>query len=148
MSAWIVSKKHIDALVTALLDFGLVSCELHSDCKGTKEIGDECLKYDVQPHATALGKMLWLENHRSVNFRYSRRERAPKYVYERVELDAIALIKQIDCYGYQSMEHKAWDKSKANKLMWTLQDKLYSGLPMDAADVETTSEYNDAAWGI
>ena len=49
MSAWIVSKGHIDVLVNGLLQHGLIS---------PKEIAQT-------------GQLLWRENHLSVNDRYA-----------------------------------------------------------------------------
>lgn len=88
MSAWIVSKGHIDCLVQALIVEGIVPMS----------------------EATPAGQLLWEENYRSVNCRYSESEACPEYVFEGVEapLDDAIVWRQLDCYDYQTCEHAAW----------------------------------------
>lgn len=122
MSAFIVSKRHIDALVTALIQDGAPASE-----------------------ADEIGHILWHENHRSVNARYSEDTRTPLYRYKPLALSRIAVLKAIDCYEYQSCEHSGWDDSTARALMLKLSTALenyYTGNPRE------TKEYEDAAWGI
>lgn len=98
MSAWIVSKGHIDVLVNA------------------------CVQYDLVPvtHPTLkrLGEMLWLANHRSVNARYNEDIQVPEYEPELIEapLGAVHVIAAIHCYDYQSCEHDGWQESEAFRL--------------------------------
>ena len=108
MSAWIVSKAHIDALVTAAFEYGLPP-------------GD----------ASATGYMLWRENHKSVNTRYNQRTRTPAYIFQRraVPLTPVEVIKSIHCLDYQSCEHKGWKKSEARKFLQTLESYTVGRLP-------------------
>lgn len=85
MSAWIVSKTHVDALVQACVIERIITPE----------------------QATELGKHLWQENHRSVNYRYGERKRTPAYEFRGVEapLDDAVIRRNIECYWYQTCEH-------------------------------------------
>jgi hypothetical protein len=94
MSAWIVSKRHIDALVTPL--------------------------YKTIDMANKIGQLLWEQNHRSVNHRYNKQTQTPKYEYEpctdyvkeqdqhilTLPLEVLDLLKLLDSYEYQSCEVK------------------------------------------
>lgn len=83
MSAWIVSKKHIDALVE------------HARQVSTQNPNE-------------IGQMLWEQNHRSVNHRYGEKTTTPTYVFEPCDaaLTVIDKLKLIDCYEHQSCEIK------------------------------------------
>lgn len=135
MSAWIVSKAHIDVLVAAGLQFSKYG-NLTFYCKGrpvmelTIETADE------------FGKMLWRENHRSVNYRYSERERTPPYRFDRrtleIPLDPVKVLKLIGCYGYQTCEHKGYASSMAKRYCDALRDTLIYNL----------EGYDEGPWGI
>lgn len=100
MSAWLVEKGHIDVLVQAAFVEGLL------------------------PHyaedANALGKLLWRENHLSLNARYG--DPVPDeidYTFEGVEapLDDTHLSAAVHCYDYQTCEHgEAYTQSAAFRL--------------------------------
>ena len=140
MSAWIVSKLHVDVLV-----YGLGTAEIVTGLSPT-EIGQE----------------LWEENHRSINFRYAHHGvvDTPAYTYEvptaeRIQQAAegghqaaqVATLTRIDndlilglveCYDYQSCEHPGWGQSRAKK--WC--DTLYSLL------IATGADSTNAPWGV
>lgn len=118
MSAWIVSKKHIDLLVTAA----------------------QSAKYMRVEDPTALGTLLWAENHKSVNARYSEESVTPPYRFARFpgKVDPIVVLKSIHCYQYQACEHDGWKESEACKLMTELEGEMISALP----------GYDAAPWGI
>ena len=102
MSAWIVSKRHIDLLVSVILR-----------SEAVPEAGVD---------ANTIGTELWTECHRSVNYRYSENEPVPDYHHEPYPLDVagdgyLFLLKQVDCYRYQSCEHPGWESSAACR--WT-----------------------------
>lgn len=122
MSAWIVSKRHIDALVTGIVG---------------QEVGRA-------PNLTAdeIGQVLWAENHKSVNYRYNEDTPVPVYTWERVEIDASSLLKQLHCYAYQSCEHLGWSESSTKKWIDNLANVL------DADGVGRLAAYNSAPWGI
>jgi hypothetical protein len=126
MSAWIVSKAHIDALVTGLVVLGMRADARPSEAELAK-----------------LGRELWRENHRSVNARYSERTRMPRYVYTEHAVDEVTLLKLVHCYGYQSCEHDGWGTSSPRLMMALLASLL------EARGVTRRSPGYDAApWGI
>lgn len=122
MSAWIVSKEHIDALVTGLVRSGIAA------------------PTGLSPDQ--LGQALWAENHASVNARYGEEDSAPAYVHAVLDLPPAVLLKQVHCYDYQSCEHGGWETSPANAWITTL-DGLLSRVTSD-----TSPAYRDAPWGI
>lgn len=83
MSAWIVSKKHIDVLVAALVEEQVI------------KLAD----------ADETGRILWRENHKSVNARYAEKTRAPAYTFEHESTSNVVVLKSIHCYEYQTCEH-------------------------------------------
>ena len=137
MSAWIVSKQHIDALAYWLDRMGIA--------------------HDKQK----MGEMLWSENHKSIRARYGdynhkgKFVKRPKYHYmipqprvtesyyddfDPQNLDQIQAL--VHCYTYQTCEHEGWDKSRAKRLM----DRLEAQLVMSGADWKR--EGTKAPWGI
>ena len=113
MSAWIVSRKHIDVIVRAMK---------------THHVGTEYTD-------TELGRLLWRENLLSVAYRYPedkdgqrpgpndfRDNDVETYTYtEPHETYSKAAVKKtVDCYEYQSSEHRGWDSSIAHNLCFDL----------------------------
>ncbi len=115
MSAWIVSRKHIDYIVTAI-----IAAEL------TSKTPDD------------LGRMLWRECLISVACRYPDDEDGDRpgpadfrdsdvITYTWTETPILAggaLAKTLGCYHYQSCEHPGWENSEANGLVTKLTDSL------------------------
>ena len=127
MSAWIVSKKHIDLLVTARVEY---------------------ITDPVVP--TEFGKMLWEENHRSVNIRYSEHTPTPDYQWQPIDLadyPPLCILKQIACYDYQTCESDDWNETEAYKAVTALAEavKNRNGL---SDDYSGEREYDNAPWGI
>lgn len=151
MSAFIVSKSHIDCLITAGLLF-------------PKRTGERTLQWSTRrgawktltlDNASEVGAMLWEENRRSVNTLYQGRHGSgdplPAYVYEPTEKpDPVVLLKSLQCYEYQSCEHEkrsrgkdgkfraAWERSEARAFCEQLRAYAINNLP----------GYDDAPWGI
>lgn len=123
MSAWIVSKKHIDLLVTAALSAKYMTA--------AGPVGDD---------PSALGLMLWRENHFSVNSRYNETRMPEGYKFTRFpgKIDPVVVLKQIACYEYQSCEHDGWKTSDAFKFCQALTSEMINALP----------GYEAAPWGI
>lgn len=96
MSAWTLSCAHIDALVLAGVQFGVI---------------DE----PTPRMLTALGADLRAVNHGSVNHSYDESDRPPQYTatIAEVVVDPVVVVKLVDCYVYQSCEHPVWDSSHA-----------------------------------
>ena len=108
MSAFIVSKKHIDIIVNALS--GVDSPELHMD---------------------NTGQMLWEENFKSVNYRYNENSKCPKYVFKKPEKEytPVEIAKFVHCYMYQSCEHDEWGDSDAKATANKLLTDLWHNMP-------------------
>jgi hypothetical protein len=125
MSAFVVSKRDIDAVVTVALE----------------------QNFSNRP-ANELGKLLWLENVKSVAYRYGMPARhadehhgyladVNAYAFEPCPLSDGAASKIVHCLDYQSCEHDEWPTSEAGKLVNALIAKLPSGGP----------DYDKAPWG-
>jgi hypothetical protein len=147
MSAFLVSKAHIDALVQ-LVAVGPGSCFQWHPWLGP-EAHERGLQYDVD----ALGALLWLENLASVTARYPqdadgdrcgptglRDGEIAAYAYRRParRLTIVEAFKVIDCYCYQSCEHSAWELSTALTICQGIRSALWHALP----------GYDEAAWEI
>lgn len=155
MSAWIVSKTHIDLLVTAGLEY-----RGHHDWLSWWHEGSgkryqllHNLRHDV-------GQMLWAENLASVASRYPddddgerpgpidfrdadvltyRHEEVPGLNHVAQRVHGIAVVaKAISCYEYQSCEHDGWKTSQARAFCESLRDACLNQLP----------GYDKAPWGF
>jgi hypothetical protein len=118
MSAWIVSRAHIDVLVQALAESERVT--------------------DVDPDE--LGRQLWRENVKAVSIRYPgdtgdgdrpgpigfRDADADAYTYrrpsKRIELPGVH--KAIAAYQYQCAEYDGWDEAQAQLWLNPLRQEL------------------------
>jgi hypothetical protein len=137
MSAWTVSKRHIDALVYWLDRYALI--------KDRQKVGE----------------MLWSENYKSIRARYGDYDRdgmfvkRPKYDYrdplpipqrgnyddfDPKNLDQILAL--VHCYDYQSCEHDGWEKSRSYRLMEKLRVQL------ELSGAEWKREGTRPPWGI
>lgn len=171
MSAYIVNKAHIDALLR-------VAIEGPAD-RGPSYPGDGWLMssyYHKQPDGRltshevsretrdALGAMLIVECATSVRYRYHNEPLADlpgpidkdfvrlallgQYTYNirARHLTAVEALKAIDGYEYQSCEHPDWEASEAYTFCETLRKYLISSLPgYDAADTWEVDELVTAA---
>jgi len=110
MSAWTVSHGHIDVLVNAALQYGMVSDDLDT--------------------LIALGDELWAENYASVNYRYDETDKSPDYnpVVTSLPLAPLAVLKAISCYEYQTCEHPEWKTSTAKAVVDSIQRAAESRL--------------------
>jgi len=141
MSAFTVSKTHIDVIVAAAVSLG-------------EKKPDE------------LGAMLWNENFLSVSTRYAPRDSMPEYKFEpppptipvpfskeqeHVEpTAAIVVFKAIRCLEFQSCEHAGWETSTAKQTCESLKCALYPNIASDRVlDESFTPEgWDDAPWAI
>jgi len=150
MSAWIVSRAHIDYLVRAGLELPRFPIRF----KSGGDVGTEL----TAETASELGNLLWQENRASVAYRYPDDapnrlpgHRVTEYVYPRVSYDPVVsaiagrvrmdpaiVLKEIDCYEYQSCEHPGWKESAAKDYCESLR----------AAAVARIPGYEEAPWGI
>jgi len=150
MSAWVVSKEHIDLLVTAGLDLP------NRNCVGstlTWWLGDAQEEL-TDLNADMIGGKLWAENYASVEGRYPHRaatddlpgpsdfEGTDTLTYQLTrtpgELDPVVVIKAIKCYCYQSDAHSGWEASEAKVVVENLMAECISLLP----------GYAKAPWGF
>lgn len=135
MSAWIVSRAHIDVLVQGL-------CE-----------GEHVTHIDPDE----VGRTLWRECLASVAARYPNDGDGQRpgpidfkdadvdtYTYRRParKIELPGLLAAVGCYQYQSSEHSGWDDSDANRWTATLQDALEAN---PAVSAQRT--HNDYPWG-
>lgn len=151
MSAWIVSKAHIDALVGAAVTYDRGSgLRYYSNEAGPDVTG--MVHWD-RSNANHLGRMLWGENLKSIVYRYPNdasgdRPGPNDFTDDDVDTyqfprgadyrEPIVVLKSIDCYEYQSCEHPEWRGSAAKQFCEALRRRLIGELP----------GYDDAPWGI
>lgn len=140
MSAWIVSKGHIDRMVSTALAWELISVE----------------------HATAIGRTLWVENLKSVAERYpddksgersgsgetDKEIKSYEFTAEVPPLTPVEMMKAIHCLDYQSCEHDGWPESVACKL---LTEFIAEVLARTGSTIDQSSRlpgYDEAPWGF
>ena len=133
MSAWIVSKAHIRAMVSLGVSRGLI-------VKGSM----------LGSRMSELGQMLINENVASVRYRYpdsgdqlpgpNERYWLTPYRHDLVGPARVPTpvegLKLINCYEYQSCEHPGWEDSDAHKWCQDLESALIHDLP----------GYDEAPW--
>lgn len=156
MSAWIVSRKHIDVLVNAGLGTrdNSVSWWWEQAPSGVQH------RHLNWQNADLVGSMLWAENLASVAYRYPndkdgerpgpndfKDEHVITYVFNRGnaetdddgnEVTLIDAMTLLDSYEYQSCEHPTWKESEAYAYCHALRSHLMHKLP----------GYNKGKWSI
>jgi hypothetical protein len=156
VSAFVVSKQHIDALVTAAVSAGGSGHRLRwfsrridrerDTWESVREISCE-MTWD---RVNDVGQMLVDECVKSVAYRYPNSDDLPgpadfeywrfPYLYARPlqPLSIVAAVKAIHCYEYQSCEHPGWDTSEAHQFCRALEGALVRQLP----------GYDEASWEV
>ena len=130
MSAYIVSDKHISAMLT------LVSGpEYHGE---PKTYYWDCEIISFADNIMAIGQKLLDENYKSVNARYNRNETPHTFSFEPVEMKPIEIVRLCHCYNYQTCEHDGWDGSEAEEISRQIEHYAIKNVP----------GYEDAPWGI
>lgn len=115
MSAFVVSKDHIDAILTFAVKERMSVVLVKN--RNFVAIAD---------HLNLVGEVLWKENHKSVNHRYGTKSRMPTYTFEKYTKRDISLavfVNIINCLSYQSCEHEGWENSLAHKILISLIDQ-------------------------
>jgi hypothetical protein len=121
MSAWVVAKAHIDAMINTAV--ALYADRNHELCW----MHDGVLRKLTDDELNRVGQMLVDENVRSVIGRYPDTLHggdipgpvdpyyARPYILQESERDvpAVELLKLIDCYEHQACEHDEWKTSEA-----------------------------------
>ncbi|KQP33854.1 hypothetical protein ASF49_08285 [Methylobacterium sp. Leaf104] len=127
MSAFIVSKSHIDSIISAGLAYGVEGLTKRS--------------------AMDEGRQLWEANILSVGVRYLGDPEAlviagriaDVYVPRQVPVPSIAeAAKLVDCLEYQCVEHDGWPTSDAAAFLSKVREALLRNL----------EGYDAAAWGV
>lgn len=168
MSAYVVSREHIDLMVAAGLgavsDGRAISPDhAWNDLRWfAVDPSDEDWSYEDavrkldHTNADTVGSMLWTENVCSVSHRYPGDDSSsrPGPVSEDIDGEAIdyvfrspayrptpvEVLKAIRCYEYQSCEHDGWRKSEAKAFCESLTLEMIHRLPgYDAAPWEWDS---------
>jgi hypothetical protein len=155
MSAFIVDKRHIDALLTAGLksdQYGplrwLAPAPKNENAyrkgepwgpEAAKETNERRRELTAET-AHQVGAMLVAENQRSVNFRYDEEKMEDLYEYEpyRGKLTPVQVLKAIACFDYQACETPDWDESEAKAFCNALMHRMIVELP----------GYDEAKWEI
>ena len=133
MSAFIVSKGVIDAIVKAGLELGGRGGPL--TWYAFDAIGNETARGRLEyTNADEVGQMLWDENHRSVDFRYNEVNERPVYTYSRMlgyaEVKHIPrILGLLGCYEYQACEADDWRFTEAHAFCETFKAQLIGRLP-------------------
>ena len=146
MSAFVVDKTHIDALLTAGLVWNPGSSKLRwmigeaedTDYREGQPWGETAIQsYERRVRelsdesAGRVGAMLWAENRLSVNHRYAENEWEAPYIFEHlgIHIDPIAILDGLRCYEYQSCEHPGWETSEAKAFCDSLRANAIHELP-------------------
>lgn len=156
MSAFIVSKTHVDLIVTAAV-LARVRFTVGDDiapqdrAKLDKAGALRPTPWPVNPYITAtadyttadaVGAILWRENDRSVCARYKGDENSAQADGYRFKMQtppkAVEVLKAINCLEYQSCEHDGWKNSTAKALLERIFSEWVARLP----------GYDSAAWSV
>jgi hypothetical protein len=132
MSAWLVSKRHIDLIVTYAIG---------ADC-------DPKL-------ATALGRALWQANNDNLRYMYGDTLAAEDqpgidaYHWAPTEvLEDGPMLKAINCLDYQSCDRPGAENSPALQYLYTLQAAILDCYPGSREDSDLVPGYEQAPWGF
>ncbi len=113
MSAYVVDKKHIDALCKFAKKHKL-QFRWQDDFAGTER------------SINRIGQILVDENYRSVNYRYSQNEQPYQYNFDpnvKTRLTPIQIYKACDCYDYQACEMDDYRKTFAAFIIETIRNQ-------------------------
>lgn len=149
MSAFVVSREHIDVLVRLAIT-GPSDADPASRLAFPVRVKDQSDRYrkvapiDDLQHAdlidpTDVGYQLWAENHASVAYRYSDpydEEIVEEYRYQDPGFTPTCAeaARALSCLAYQSCEHPEWPESLAYGFVQTLRVALLDAMPgIDAA---------------
>lgn len=137
MSAFVVSKKHIDALLTFAMrpQYNTPSYYIQ-ESKNT----DEYKQVNFQDHLNEIGQKLVDQNYASVNCRYNTSEVPPVYKFEHYHriLRAVEAIKACDCWNYQSCENRGHEDTEAWEIVDTIRERA----------IDELTGYDSAMWEI
>lgn len=141
MSAFVLSKKHIDAMLTFAVNYNRGE-GMHLYGLEDKPVH---LRLDQQNELNRVGQELVNQNVRSVNYRYRASEHIDQsepdiytFAMYRKPLSPVEILKACQCYDYQACETDDYQETKAAKLVETIRHYAINSLP----------GYDKAQWGI
>jgi hypothetical protein len=158
MSAFIVSRTHIDALVTAAQSRA-IGCADASPFRYWFNGESRSVQMYDQAAADDLGRTLWLENLRSVAARYPndasgdrpgpcdlRDEEIEGYTFSPVPgtPDAVTTLTLIRCLEYQSCETDDWQQTEAYAILQALTQDCIRKIPGSKINWAATDRYTFA----
>lgn len=133
MSAWLVSKEHIDVLVTAAISLDVVQEE----------------------GASIVGNTLWQENATSLRYRYEDADEywdlpAPDaYKFEPRPVESLYYVNhQVHCFNYQACEHPEYEDSPAYLFVLAITHAMEEKLGLEDAAIFAHPEGAKATWGV
>jgi hypothetical protein len=128
MSAFIVSDKHISAMI-----FNAVTGNRISYYWNGKRHQMNCKSQEI-------GQKLVDENYRSVNSRYGENGQPHEFVMQHLErrYSPIEIIKACHCYNYQACETQDYFETEAHAIVKAIE----------ASAVRDIAGYEQAAWEI
>lgn len=128
MSAFIVTDKHINTLVT-FAGLRNVSASYGNPTRSIAVAGNE----------QAIAELLLAENTRSVNYRYKESDPvAPiNFIFEN-SFNVVGILKACTCLQYQSCETDDYETTAAYALLRAIREQAVTELP----------GYTDADWAI
>jgi hypothetical protein len=150
MSAQIVSKPHIDLLVSAGLLLPKNAPLRWNTDPSSHPMRERDLQYG---NADDIGGMLWAENIASVGHRYPDESitcvpgaahfeggQALPYRYQAIPgtINPLTVLSSIACYEYHSNEHPGWQLSEARRFCFALREVSIRALP----------GYDSQPWGF
>lgn len=127
MSAWIVSKHHVDVIVDGAIRLGIIE----------------------QAESVKVGRMLTNANKRSIQARYGEdaadaaNVQTYWYTTPRETVSDVVLLVQVKCYNYQTCEIWEYEKTTAYRFV----QKMERALAMLGVTRESDG-YSDAPWGV
>lgn len=129
MSAFILSNKHINAMLQAV-------GHRYGSWPSYYWNGEHRRFDDL----TAIGQILVNENFRSVNYRYHSNDEPHKVVQTCLNdnLEPVEIIKACNCYNYQTCETPDWEETEAFAIYDVLRERAIGALP----------GYREASWSI
>lgn len=145
MSAFFVSKKHLDTIIRAAL---IREVAMYLGWEGTSGYQKHGTGRSYMEHncADSVGRMLWQANLDSMKARYpnddytGEEQDVAYYRYPAFtrEPEPVAALKLVNCLSYQSCEVENWEETEACRFLRNLAACLVTILP----------GYKEAAWSI
>ena len=129
MSTYIVSDKHISAMLTSNKN------RQYNESKSYYWNHERIYFVD---HLQQIGQKLLDENYKSFNARYNRDDAPHSFVFYPVEMEPIEVVRLCHCYNYQACEHDGWDTSEAKEISRQIEHYAIKNVP----------GYEGAPWGI